>query len=94
MTEGEDEREPQDRPMAAWNPHQRVGLCDALDRVLETGAVIIGEVVITVADIDLIYLGFQLVLTSVDAVSAPQMSDLLKDVKVTISEAEAQGGLL
>jgi len=37
-----------------------------LDRVLNKGVVVVGEVVISVADIDLIYLGLQLVLTSVE----------------------------
>lgn len=43
-----------------------VSLCDLLDRVLYKGVVVSGEVLITVADVELIYLGLQLVLTSVD----------------------------
>ncbi len=45
---------------------QRVSLCEALDRVLNKGAVVVGEVVISVADIDLIFLGLQVVLSSVE----------------------------
>ena len=45
---------------------QHVSLCEALDRVLNKGAVLVGDVVISVADIDLVYLGLQLVLCSVD----------------------------
>ena len=41
-------------------------MCETLDRVLNKGVVVAGEVVISVADIDLIYLGLQLVLTSVE----------------------------
>ena len=44
---------------------ERLSLCDTLDRVLNKGAVVAGEVTISVADIDLIYLGLQLMLTSV-----------------------------
>lgn len=44
----------------------RVSLCDVLDRVLNTGVVAAGEIVISVADIDLIYLGLQAVLTSIE----------------------------
>ena len=44
----------------------RVSLCEVLDRVLNTGVVVVGEVVISVADVDLIYLGLQLTLTSVE----------------------------
>lgn len=40
-------------------------LVDALDKVLETGAVINGEVVLRVADVDLVFLGLRLILTSV-----------------------------
>ncbi|MCY2994189.1 MAG: gas vesicle protein, partial [Planctomycetota bacterium] len=39
------------------------------DRVLNKGVVIAGEVVISVADVDLIYLGLQLILTSVETAS-------------------------
>ena len=44
----------------------RVSLCEALDRVLNKGAVVTGEVMISVADIDLIYLGLQAVLSSIE----------------------------
>jgi hypothetical protein len=45
---------------------EHVSLCEILDRVLTKGVVVVGEVVISVADIDLIYLGLQLVLTSAE----------------------------
>jgi hypothetical protein len=45
---------------------EHVSLCEALDRVLNKGAVIGGELTISVADIDLIYLGLQVVLTSIE----------------------------
>jgi hypothetical protein len=45
---------------------EQVSLCEALDRVLNKGAVVVGEVTISVADIDLIYLGLQVVLTSIE----------------------------
>jgi len=46
---------------------ERISLCETLDRVLNTGVVVTGEIVISVADVDLIYLGLQLTLTSVEA---------------------------
>jgi len=50
-----------------WSAEQEhISLCEVLDRVLTKGVVVVGEVVISVADIDLIYLGLQLVLTSVE----------------------------
>ena len=51
---------------AALNDAEHVSLCETLDRVLNKGVVIGGEVVISVADIDLIYLGLKAVLTSVE----------------------------
>ena len=45
---------------------EHISLCEALDRVLNKGAVIVGDVMISVADIDLIYLSLQVILTSVE----------------------------
>jgi hypothetical protein len=45
---------------------EHASLCEALDRVLNKGAVVVGELTISVADIDLIYLGLQVVLTSIE----------------------------
>jgi len=47
--------------------HQ-VTLCEALDRILNKGVVIAGEVTISVANVDLIYLGLNLLLGSVDTI--------------------------
>jgi hypothetical protein len=51
------------RPRGIERP---VSLSEVLDRVLNTGVVVCGEVVISVAGIDLVYLGLNLVLTSVE----------------------------
>lgn len=45
-------------------------LCELLDRVLNTGVVAVGEIVISVAGVDLIYLNLQLLLTSVETARA------------------------
>jgi hypothetical protein len=47
-----------------------VSLSEVLDRVLNKGAVVAGEVVISVAGIDLVYLALNLVLTSVETARA------------------------
>ncbi|SFG88629.1 Gas vesicle protein [Desulfotomaculum arcticum] len=47
---------------------KNVTLLDILDHILDKGVVIKGEVIISIADVDLIYLGLQLVLASVDKV--------------------------
>jgi hypothetical protein len=48
-------------------PIRHVSLCEALDSVLNTGVVALGEVTLSVADVDLIYLGLQLVVTSIES---------------------------
>jgi hypothetical protein len=45
---------------------QKITLCEVLDRVLNKGAVIDGEATISVAGIDLVYLGLKLILTSIE----------------------------
>ena len=45
---------------------EQVSLCEALDRVLNKGVVVVGDVTISVADIDLVYLGLQVILTSIE----------------------------
>jgi hypothetical protein len=48
------------------NDSEHISLCEALDRILNKGAVVVGEVTISVANVDLIYLGLQVVLTSIE----------------------------
>jgi hypothetical protein len=45
---------------------REVSLCELLDRVLNKGAVLTGEIVIAVADIELLYVGLSLVVSSVE----------------------------
>ena len=47
-----------------------VELAEALDRVLNRGAVLRGDVVISVADVDLLYLDLRVVLSSIDTAMA------------------------
>ena len=45
---------------------KNVTLLEILDRVLDKGVVISGDMVISVADVDLIYLGLKVLLSSVE----------------------------
>lgn len=49
-----------------FSENEGVSLCELLDRVLNTGVVTTGEIVISVAGVDLIYLNLQLLLSSVE----------------------------
>lgn len=51
--------------------NDHLSLCEVLDRVLNTGVVVVGEVIISVADVDLIYLGVNLTLMSVETARTP-----------------------
>jgi gas vesicle structural protein len=45
---------------------ESISLCEALDRVLHKGVALRGDIVLSVADVDLVYLGLQLILCSTD----------------------------
>ncbi len=47
------------------NMSKKVTLLDALDRVIDKGAYVDGELVLRVADIDLVFIGLRLIVTSV-----------------------------
>jgi hypothetical protein len=53
---------------AAWRD-EHISLCETLDRVLNKGVVVVGEVVISVANVDLLYIGLNLMVTSVETVN-------------------------
>ncbi len=67
-----------DKSKSLINKNERVTLVDALDKVLEKGAVINGDIVLRVADVDLVFLGLRLILTSVskaEELSGRNLSD-------------------
>ncbi len=51
-------------------------MCELLDRVLNTGVVVVGEIVISVAGVDLIYLNLQLLLTSVETARGGRLTPI------------------
>lgn len=46
--------------------NQQVSLCEALDRILNKGAVVVADITISVANIDLIHLSLQALVASVE----------------------------
>jgi len=84
------------------NKNVNVTLVDALDKVLEKGAVINGDIVIRVADVDLVFLGLRLILTSIskaeevsgksfsnpDKELTPEDIDYIKKLQREIRKAE------
>ena len=58
-----------DEALGILDDDEELSLLETLDHVLDRGLVIAGEVTIAVADIDLIYLGLNLLLGSVESVN-------------------------
>lgn len=65
-------------PLDEWRAlpdHERLALVELVNRVLDKGVVVTGEVTISIAGVDLLFLGLQLVLSSIDTlVKAPYVS--------------------
>jgi gas vesicle structural protein len=60
-----------DRPLLPEHPllpDEGMTLAELVNKVLDKGAIISGDVVISVAGVDLIYLGMKLLLTSMETV--------------------------
>ena len=56
-----------------YQVNKEVTILEVLDRVLTKGVVITGDIVISVADIDLIYVGLKVLLSSVETMEARKM---------------------
>lgn len=56
---------------------QEVTLLDILDGVLDKGVVLSGKLIISVADIDLVYIDLRLLVTSVETALGRREGDLL-----------------
>ena len=54
------------------NQTQEITLLETLDHLLDRGVVIAGEATISIGDVDLLYLGLNIVLANVDALVRSQ----------------------
>lgn len=76
--------------MDDWNSGDgKLTLCDALDRILTKGVVANGDLVISVAGVDLLYIGLRGLLCAVDSMDSPPAS-LMRGKRVP--EDESLGG--
>ena len=64
-------------PSSLANRH--ISLCETLDRVLNTGVVVHGDITISVANIDLIYIGLRAILTSVETARRTGINHMMAD---------------
>ncbi len=53
---------------------KEITLLDLLDRILDKGVILFGDVTLSVADVDLIYLGLKVLLTSIEKAEKMRMS--------------------
>ncbi len=57
-----------------------ITILELLDRVLTKGVILTGDIVISVADIDLIYLGVKLMLSSVETMEQLKSGKSIKEI--------------
>ena len=67
--------EPQPDSLAASLPDIEFSVLELADRLLNRGVVLVGEATISVAGVDLVYLGLNVVLTAVENLKQPPPTD-------------------
>ena len=58
---------PSDVALSGGPAEAQLTLLELLDRVLDKGVVLSGDITLSVADVDLVYLGLRLLISSVEA---------------------------
>ncbi len=74
--------------------NQRVTLLELLDRLLDRGVMVKGEILLSVADIDLVYLNLGLLLSSVKTVEKAARRDDRRATEVISRQTSSPGGFL
>jgi hypothetical protein len=69
------EQTPRRTHVAPGTADRRIALVDLLDRVLAGGVVISGEVILAVADVDLVRLSLRALISSVSALERTSVDD-------------------
>jgi len=59
-----------------YSKNKEITILEVLDRVLTKGVVITGDIVISVADIDLVYVGLRLLLSSVETMEKNKQNSI------------------
>lgn len=55
--------------MKDWYANQEITLLDILDGLIDTGVVLKGELIISIANIDLVYIDLRLLITAVESIA-------------------------
>lgn len=64
---------------AERSAEEQVTLLELLDRVLDKGVVLSGDITLSVADVDLVYVGLRVLLSSVEAAQRRRDGDLVAE---------------
>jgi hypothetical protein len=64
------------------NQSKDITIVEILDRVLNKGVVITGDIVISVAEIDLVYVGLKLLVTSVETMQEKRLTIVKPDQEI------------
>ena len=59
----------------AYDPNEELSLVELVNRVLDKGAVVSGDVVISVAGVDLVYLGLRLLISGAESMREREERD-------------------
>ena len=73
-----------------FDEEDELSMLETLDHVLERGLVIAGEITISVANIDLIFVGLNVILGSVDTIDKVIGERMSRNRALAAGEAEAQ----
>jgi len=65
-----------------------MSLLEVLDRVLNKGVILVGDLVISVADIDLVYVGVKLMLSSVETMEQLKAGKTPGEIAATKDEPQ------
>ena len=74
----------------ALTEDSELSLLETLDHVLNRGLVIAGEITISVADVDLIFLGLNVLVSSVETANEVVRKRAVSDRALTLNKAESQ----
>jgi hypothetical protein len=74
--------------------NQRVSLLELLDRLLDKGVMVKGEILLSVADIDLVYLNLGLLLSSVKTIENATERNIQRETEVISQQPSSQGEFL
>ncbi len=67
--------------MSQPRDEQNIALIDLLDRILDKGVILWGDITISVADVDLVYVGLKVLLTSVETAERMRKSAVQRAVE-------------